>query len=85
MDDSLLGPNSTKRGIKKETASKFFLMDGFLHSRSKSNMNNDSSTNQKCNSLELKLKNFSAAHRPGRKSKSPKEAESNAVFGNKSA
>ena len=85
MDDSLVGPNSTKRGLKKEPASKFFLMDGFLHSRSKSNMNNDSSVNQKCNSLELKLKNFSAAHRPSRKSRSPKEADSNPAFGNKSA
>ena len=85
LDDSIVGPNSTKRGAKREGGSKFFLMDGFVHSRSKSNMNNDSSVNNKGNSLEIKMKTGMNIHRPSRKSRSPKEADPKNVFANKSA
>jgi serine/threonine protein kinase len=85
LDDSLQGPNSTKRGGKKDSLSKFFLMDCFLNSRSKSNMNNDSTlNNNKGNSLEVKFKNTSFIARQNRRSKSPKEQDSKELFGNKS-
>lgn len=58
-DDSIgaAGGSATKRGTAKDSVSKFFLMDCFMNSRSKSNMNNnDSSLNAgKGNSLEVKL------------------------------
>ena len=84
LEDSSILPSTTKRQANKESMSKFFLMDCFMNSRSKSNMNNDSSLNHKGNSLEIKLKNTTMLGRQGRKSKSPKAADANQMMGNKS-
>ena len=79
------GNSTTKRAAQKESLSKFFLMDYFSNSRSKSNLNNDTSENQKGNSLEIKLKTATPAQKQVRKSKSPKEADKSNMFLNKSA
>lgn len=94
LEDSYLGSSTTKRGAQKDSVSKFFLMDCFMKSRSKSNINNDSSINHKGNSLEIRLRSgghvqplIQAMHqKPGKKSKSPaNNRDSSNLLNNKSA
>lgn len=70
LDESVLA-NTTKRAGINPDGSKFFVMDGFLCSRSGSNTKNDSSVHFKASSVENRLASF----KPGIKTKSPKESD----------
>lgn len=76
LDESLIGATSTKRVGKPNP--KFFLLDGFLHSRAGSTGQNESSLAQKGASMELRP-------RQPRNSRSPKELDVFAMLANNSA